>query len=301
MAVLVSGLINIEITLKIEGFPIAYSPVRYPFGGVNSTVSGVGYNVSKALTVLGNEVDFLSLIGKDAARTMVVEALNAAGVSTQHVLDVMQATAHSVILYDSDGRRQINVDLKDTQQTPYPEDIAREALKACSLAALCNINFSRPLLRMARNAGKLVATDVHSISDLEDEYNRDFMAAAHILFQSHERLSMSPEAWARALLNRYGVEIVVVGLGSEGALLAVRKDNFVERVPAVYTRPVVNTIGAGDALFSAFLHTYSHTQDPYTALKRAMVFASYKIGEKGAADGFLEAAGFEAWCAKVGS
>lgn len=54
--ILVSGLINIETTLRIEGFPIPYFPVRYPFFGINSSVSGVGYNVAAALTTLGDEV-----------------------------------------------------------------------------------------------------------------------------------------------------------------------------------------------------------------------------------------------------
>ena len=44
--ILVSGLINIETTLKVDGFPIPYFPVRFPFHGVNSTVSGVGYNIA---------------------------------------------------------------------------------------------------------------------------------------------------------------------------------------------------------------------------------------------------------------
>lgn len=43
---------NIETTLKVEGFPIAYEPARYLFFGVNTTVAGVGYNISKALTTL---------------------------------------------------------------------------------------------------------------------------------------------------------------------------------------------------------------------------------------------------------
>ncbi|HRF98849.1 MAG TPA: PfkB family carbohydrate kinase, partial [Aggregatilineales bacterium] len=65
--ILVAGLINIETTLKIDSFPIPYNPVHYPFFGINSTVSGVGYNVAKALTTLGHEVNFLSLLGDDAA------------------------------------------------------------------------------------------------------------------------------------------------------------------------------------------------------------------------------------------
>jgi len=52
-SILVSGLINLETTLRVEGFPVPYAPVRFPFFGVNGTVSGVGYNVAKALTTLG--------------------------------------------------------------------------------------------------------------------------------------------------------------------------------------------------------------------------------------------------------
>ena len=76
-------------------------------------------------------------------------------------------------------------------------------------------------------------------------------------------------------------------------MLSVRADNFLERIPAVETRPVVNTIGAGDALFSAFVHAYLQSGDPYTAIQKAVVFASHKIGEKGAAEGFLDHNGLE--------
>jgi ribokinase len=133
----------------------------------------------------------------------------------------------------------------------------------------------------------LIATDVHTISDIHDEYNRDFMGAAHILFMSDEALPASPEDWSRQITNTYGTEILVIGLGRHGVLLTVREDHFSERIPAVHTRPVVNTIGAGDALFSGFIHFYTRDQDPYEAIRKAILFASYKIGEKGAAEGFL--------------
>ena len=289
--ILVAGHINIETTVRVDGFPIDYSPVRFPFFGVNTTVSGVGYNVAKALTTLGDEVDLLSVIGADPAALLVRQALAEAGVADDGVLALARNTAQSAILYDEGGRRQINADLKDVQETAYPLDRFETALSRVELAVLCNINYARPMLRRARLAGVPVASDVHAISDLDDAYNRDYMVAADILFMSHEHLPMSPEDWARAVLGRYGNRILVIGLGSEGALLAVRDDGFVGRFPALTTRPVVNTIGAGDALFSAFLHVYSQTGDPYEALRQAQVFASWKIGAVGAADGFLDAAG----------
>lgn len=287
--ILVSGLINLETTLRVDAFPIPYEPVRYPFFGVQSGASGVGYNVAAALTTLGHEVRFLSLIGRDAAGQMARMALAAAGISDADVLSQLDQTAQSVILYEPSGRRQIHVDLKDVQEQLYPPERFAAALAGCELAALGNVNFSRPFLAQARAAGVPIATDIHTIADLEDEYNRDFLAAASILFMSDEKLPCSPEEWARRLQNRYGTPLVVIGLGSAGALLALKEEGVMERITAVITRPVVNTIGAGDALFSAFLHGYSQTGDPYAALQQAVVFASYKIGESGAARGFLTA------------
>lgn len=297
--ILVSGLINIETTLKVDGFPIAYEPVRYPFWGVRSTVSGVGYNIAKALTTLGDSVRLLSLIGRDLFGQGVVQALAEANVSGNYVLPRLGQTAQSVILYEPSGRRQIHTDLKDIQEQIYPIEQFDAALVDCDLAVLCNINFSRPFLARARQAGVPVATDVHTIRDLADPYNSDFMAAADILFMSDEKLPCPPEAWARQVQERYGTAVIVIGLGAAGALLAVKADGFMGRVTAVYTRPVVNTIGAGDALFSAFIHSYSQNQDPYAALRQAVVFASYKIGETGAAQGFLTAVELEDWLARL--
>lgn len=286
--ILISGLINVETTLRVDAFPLTYEPVRYPFFGIQSTVSGVGYNLAKALTVLGNSIDFLSLSGQDVNGIAVQNALAQAGISTDYVNCELPQTPQSVILYDRDGNRQIHADLKDIQERVYPQDRFEEALSHCSLALLCNINFSRPFLQKARRAGRTIATDVHTISSLEDEYNRDFMEAADILFMSDERLPCEPEQWLRQVQNRYGAEIIVVGMGAAGALLAVRSDGFMERIPAVPNPALVNSIGAGDALFSAFNHVYHKCGDPYHAIKMGTVFASHKIGVAGAAEGFLD-------------
>jgi ribokinase len=174
-----------------------------------------------------------------------------------------------------------------------------KAMDGCSVAVLCNINFSRPLLAKARERGKLIATDVHAISDLDDAYNQGFMRHADVLFMSDELLPCGPEEWAGAVLERFGPEVVVVGLGARGALLGVRGSQVLERVPAVSTREVVSTIGAGDALFSAFVHFYSRSKNAHEAIRKAVVFASYKIGETGAAEGFLDEEGLDDLCKEL--
>ena len=292
--ILVSGLINIETTLKVPGFPIPYSPVLYPFFGIRSTISGVGYNVAKALKTLGEEVRLLSLIGQDPMEQPVRTALSDLGIPDSYIVASLEETAQSIILYDPDGQRQINVDLKNIQDKAYPADQFEDALQGCELAVLCNINFSRPFLKKASAAGVLVATDVHTISDLDDGYNAEFMQHADILFMSDELLPHPPETWAREVMDRYAPEILVIGLGKRGAYLAVGTDGFLGHFPAVETRPVINTIGAGDALFSSFIYSYTQSRDPYWSLQQALVFASYKIGETGAAEGFLDREGLAA-------
>lgn len=173
------------------------------------------------------------------------------------------------------------------------ETFLREAA-GCGAAALCNINFSRALLGPTRNRGIPIATDVHVLTDPRDAYNADFLAAADIVFLSNEGCLGSEAEMARTLLGLYPqCRFVVVGMGEKGALLACRGE-AIRTLPAVATRPVVNTIGAGDALFSAFLHGWTRGMTPDRALAQAIVFASWKIGTTGAAEGFLTAEGLAA-------
>ena len=297
--ILVSGLINIETTLKIEGFPVNYHPVYYPFFGVHSGVSGVGYNVSKALSELGNEVDFLSLTGSDQGYDYTMSELKKDKIKPDYIYKGLKETPQSVILYDNNGRRQIHVDLKDIQETAYPAELFQEALSACSLACLCNINFSRAFLKPARDSGKITASDVHVLTDAYDPYNSDFMKGSDILFLSNEGCMGHEIEMAQKLQSLYHNKIIVVGMGGSGALLLVKEDDYTGVFPAVKTREIINTIGAGDAMFSAFIHIYLKSKDPYLSLKKAIVFASYKIGEKGAAEGFLNNSELDNWTDKI--
>ena len=283
----VSGLINIETTLRVDQFPIGYEPSNFRFFGINNTVSGVGFNIAKALKTLASEVDFLTCTGQDVFGRMAEETLAETGISTAYVHKGLKQTAQSIILFDSEGRRSIFTDLKDVQDIVIAEETAAAALKCCDIAVLCNINFSRRLLQPAKKMGKTIATDVHTIASLDDEYNADFMAAADILFLSDEHLPVSPEDWAHQTADRYGNDIVVIGLGRKGALLYTHAERKTQRFDAILPRPVVNTIGAGDSLFSSFLHFYAKGIEPQKALQHAIFFAGYKIGSNGAAEGFL--------------
>ncbi|MDD6793924.1 MAG: carbohydrate kinase family protein [Clostridiaceae bacterium] len=285
--ILISGLINIETTVPIGNFPIEYSPIDYKFFGIESTVSGVGYNIAKAVKTLGDEPVVLSLIGNDMYKESISSEFEKSGIKMDYVQSSIDNTAQSTILYDENGRRKIVLDLKDVQDRVYDKEIAKEAIKNVDIAVICNINFARGLLDVAKQENKIIATDVHVVNDINDEYNKDFMENSDILFLSNENILGHEKEFVQNIVSSYDNKIVVVGMGKEGALMYVNKDKKFVKYKAIDTRKIVSTIGAGDALFSAFIHFYAKDANPYEALQNAIYFASYKIGEKGAASGFL--------------
>ena len=81
-----------------------------------------------------------------------------------------------------------------------------------------------------------------------------------------------------------GCEVVGVGRGADGALLGLR-DGTLVRAGAVAPRGVVNTSGAGDALFASFLHGWLATGNPVDALRSAVLHAGLEDREPGTGRG----------------
>ena len=293
MNILVSGLLNTETTTAVRGFPVHYYPIDYAFFGVNTAVSGVAFNIAKALRTLGDGVRLNSMTGSDFAAAYIRDALRELDIDTEYVRSVLRQTPSSVVLYDPEGKRQIYCDLKDIQETACEFDPS--ILEGIDLVAACNINFNRPLLRLAKAAGKVIATDVHVLSNIYDEYNREFMEHADILFLSDEHIGEDYRGFLRQLAAAYPCRIMVLGRGAKGAALYLRETDEITEMPAVSVGTVVNTVGAGDALFSGFLHYYAKGLDPVEALRRAQIFAAHKITVSGASNGFVTDQIVEAW------
>lgn len=285
--ILVSGLVNVETTVRVRQFPIAYYPIDYPFFGIDSAVSGVAYNIALALKTLGDEVRLCSMLAPDLYGAQVRAQLVADGIDTHGLCDRLRQTPASVVLYDEQGRRQIYCDLKDVQETSYP--FLQNCLDGVDVVVACNTNFNRPLLHMAREAGKIVATDVHVLGDVFDEYNREFLQCADIVFLSDEAIGDDYRPFLRRLAEAYPMKLIVLGRGGKGAAMYRRESDSITQYPAAHCERVVNTVGAGDALFSAFVHAYAQGLSPEEALLRAQLFAARKIETSGASRGFIDA------------
>ena len=284
---LVSGLINIETSIKVDSFPINYSPIEYPFFGVESVVSGVGYNVAKALNTLGSNIDLLILIGDDINGDIILKKIKEDNIDNRHVIvNKNSKTSESVVLVDKDGKRKIYCDLKDIQDRPPLEESVVK-LDDYSLVVLTNINFNRNLIKAAHNKGLVVATDVHVLSDIDDEYNKDFLENADILFLSNEAIYDHEAEFMKEIYQRYNNKIIVCGCGHEGALMYIGIEDKYYYEPAVAPKGVISTLGAGDALFSSFIHFYNKGESIDNCLKLAVLFAGLKISSAGGSNGFV--------------
>ena len=283
--ILVCGLLNVETTVNIRHFPVEYCPIEYPFNQVGNFIGGVGFNVAKSLRTLGDEVTLLSYLAKDLPGQEILFALEEIGIKPDHIRFEAKDTPLSVVLYDQEGDRKIYCDLKDVQEKSYPvEDVDFTGI---DIAVLANANFSRPLLFEAKKRGVKVATDVQAIQDVHDAYNTDFMANSDILFFSNVAIEGREEEFAREVYRNYHNAIIGVGLGARGAMIYFGNEDRFYFAPAKNPRPVISTVGAGDALFSCFIHFLAKATAPERALDLATAYAGYKVGEKGASVGFL--------------
>ena len=109
MNILVSGLINVESTLKINNFPIEYSPIDYPFFGIHSDVSGVAYNVAKAFLTLDNTVEIVSFLGDDEEGKRIRNRQIEDKLGQQYIQQELEETPVTIALYDNQGKRKITV------------------------------------------------------------------------------------------------------------------------------------------------------------------------------------------------
>ncbi len=166
-------------------------------------------------------------------------------------------------------------------------DLFESRIKDKDMVVITTCNFCRPLLKLAKKYDKPLALHVRNISSIKAANKEDFLAAADILYISDDDLEEDPYDCLNACREKYDPEIIIVGLGKRGVILYTRQDNSMIEYKPVTTYEVVNTIGAGNAMFAAFLHYYVKTKDAREAIKNALLFVSYKINFVGTSNGFM--------------
>jgi sugar/nucleoside kinase (ribokinase family) len=293
----VFGHANLEVSAAIGEFPLTYTPDQSIPDGISVGVAGTAYNVGIGLWRLGNEVDLCVTIGQDPVAAFVTASFPA-----DERLRIIPASVPeqpvTVVLTGQVTQRLILLDHRAARGFRHAPATAGDILDHADVVVLpvgpVNTDLAEYLARRDRTRTATVACDVHAISGLTGPHE-PFCAAADILFMSDERLPLPVQDWLAQVMDRWRVQLAVLGQGGRGATLAVRGDPQLHHVPAARTGEIVSTLGAGDALCAGFLDGYTRGLPPSEALQRATVFAAAKLAAVGGAAGFLTADQLHAW------
>lgn len=290
----VAGIIQIETIIKVDKVPIEYSPVTNKPNTIFTGVGGDAYNECVALRALGDEVRFFSMTAKHE-NSKFVNYGELSG-SDDFILPILDHNPTAVILYDSNRRQQIYEDIKNVREAEYNLELFKRNIQDVDAVVLANANFCRPLAKAAKEAGKLLAVNFRGFSESKFEYNDDFFKLADIIYVSDDNIVAKADDFVKGIADKYtNAKIIILGQGPDGLTIYSRDDDLLANYKPVKTSEIVNTAGAGNSLFSCFLHCYVSKGDAVHAIKNALLFASYSIGFMGTSNGFLSEEELEHW------
>ena len=289
----VAGIVQIETIVKVDRIPVEYSPVVNKPNTIFTNVGGDAYNECLALRALGNNVAFFTMTGKDNTDMIVKDKLIS---EADYVFPALDATPTAVILYDENRKQQIYEDIKNVRDVVYPIDPFKKNISDADCVVLANANFCRPLAKAAKEMGKTLAINFRGFTEDKYEYNKDLMDTADIIYLSDDNIVTEPDEFVRKLADSHtNAKIFILGQGADGLTIFSRDDDLLAHYRPVKTTEIVNTAGAGNSLFSCFLHCYIKSGDAVHSIKNALLFASYKIGYMGTSHGFLTEEELDRW------
>lgn len=286
---LTAGIIQRETIVKVPKLPLQYSRVTRCYDTVFGGIGGDAYNVANALKWLGDEVELISNIGERDSHLFETKHLNPHYVSAS-----LKQTPSAVIFYDNERRQQTFEDIKDMEDVPYDTELFAEALKDADIVILSNTKFCEPFLSQVKESGKKLVVNFNGL-EREKELDQKFLTAADIVYVSDDEIKVDPYEAMRIMSEEYAMDCVILGMGKSGLLMYTRTDNMIVPYPAVHIKEVVNTVGAGNALLSCFLHYYHKNGNYHEAIKYALMFAAYKIGYVGTSKGFMTEDEMKLW------
>lgn len=291
----VAGIIQIETIVKVDRIPIEYAPVTSAPNTIFTSAGGDAFNESLALRWLGDKVDLLSVVGRNQDMSVLNPTDREVTLNTDYILPIIDSTPTQVVLYDKDRQEQIFEDIKGLREAEYRMSMVPPMVAGCDIVVLSNANFCRPFIEVAKQYNKKIAVNIHTYLTEKEKYNVDFLENASILYFSDDTIKSDPFDFVRDIADRYNTDIIILGQGSKGLILYDRQKDINVHYDTVKTNEVVNTTGAGNAMFACFLHYYQETGDSVLAIKNAMLFASYKIGYMGTSNGFMTVEQLEQW------
>lgn len=249
---------------------------------------GKGANQTVAASRAGGEVSFISCVGDEYGEESI-EGFRKDGINVDHVKkDPDVATGIALILVDKNGENSISVafganlslSVKDIQkaqqiiadadvllmQLEISMDVVEEAAKIASAAGVKTILNLAPAQALSDELLKSVSILTPNESETE------ILTGMPVKNESDARK-------AAAILHKKGVDVVIVTIGSKGALLSTKDETKIIRRHKVEAK---DTTAAGDVFNGALAVAIAENKSLDGAIQYANAAAAVSVTRMGA-------------------
>ena len=274
--VVVVGSANVDQVFRVARIPSPGETVMS--NGFSTALGGKGQNQAVAAARAGASTGFIAAVGSDAFASQMLAGLDADGIDTRLVRTTSGPSGTALIAVDDSAENTIIVEPGANARLIGLTAADTAAIAAADVVVM-QLEIPLETVIEAADAAAAVSTAVllnaAPIRDLPDA----LLAALDILVvNEHEAAHL--EAARPGVTLRDLVPMVVITLGSKGALLQVRgRDDVRVAAPAV---TAVDATGAGDTFCGAFAAALAADADPEAALRFAVVAASLSVETAGA-------------------
>jgi sugar/nucleoside kinase (ribokinase family) len=286
--VIVVGNVGIDTNVYLPGSDIDFS-VEANFTENLDYVGQAGGYASRGFAQLGKKTAFIGHVGDDYHGHFIRREFTRDGIDTTALFIDPQGTSRSINFMYRDGRRKNFYDGKGHMNFEPDLGTCRQVFAQTKLAHFNIPNWARHLLPVAKELGLTISCDIQDIVSPNDDYRRDFVAYADILFFSATN-HPDPTPLIENYLSTKPERIVVVGMGGQGCALGT-KDGIQFFPPVKLDAPVIDTNGAGDGLAVGFLSSY--VLDKYSlqaSVKRGQIVARHTCTQKASSSNLMTSA-----------
>lgn len=285
--IVVIGSCNTDMVIKSDRLPV---PGETIIGGTFlMNPGGKGANQAVAIARLGGQVTFISKTGNDIFGRQSVELYNSEGINTDHIFsDPNQPSGVALITVDSSGENCIVV-ASGANASLSPKDIekSKDAITSANFLLMqleIPVNTVEYAAQLAvENGVKVILNPAPALS-----LSPDLMKNLYIITPNKteaELLSgIKVSDWEQAkkaarIIGDKGVEIVVITLGSKGALIKQKDEYFEVKAHKV---EAVDTTAAGDTFNGALCVSLSEGLSVVDAVKFACKASAITVTRMGA-------------------
>jgi sugar/nucleoside kinase (ribokinase family) len=283
--VTVVGNVGIDTNIYLHGEDIDFS-VESNYTENLDYVGQAGGYTSRGYAQLGKKTAFIGYVGDDHNGQFIRTEFGRDGIDTTGLFIDPQGTGRSVNFMYRDGRRKNFYDGKDHMHLQPDLELCENILAQSKLAHFSLPNWARYLLPIAKKLNISIACDIQDIVSPDDDYRRDFVEYADILFFSATN-HPDPTPLIENFLTSKPERIVVVGMGAQGCALGT-KDGIQFFPPVEMDAPIIDTNGAGDGLAVGFLSSY--ILDKYSlqaSVMRGQIVARYTCTQKASSSNLI--------------